>query len=77
MLSISGKGASHCSTIALYGASRAAHRRAPLADLGHSVTIAGADMGAGLRPAAFLMVPLPLRRVRAALPARVTSVNVV
>src|SRR3546814_1242233 len=37
--------------------------------LGHGVTIAGVTMAAALRAAA-LLVPLPIRRVRAALPAR-------
>src|SRR3546814_10423469 len=37
--------------------------------LGHGVTIAGVTMDAALRAAA-LLVPLPIRRVRAALPAR-------
>lgn len=41
----------------------------PLAGLGHPVTIAGVAVDAALRAAA-LLVPLPLRRVRAALPAR-------
>jgi len=41
----------------------------PLAGLGHPVTIAGVATDDALRASA-LLVPLPLRRVRAALPAR-------